>query len=151
MIAAQRLKDIYEIQKWKRVIAECDRQNILEVLQILSIYGFPSKRMVGRSNQALWMVIQHSSPEIMNHCLPMFRNAATQGELSWCNVAMMEDRVNVESGRPQKYGTQLVMVNGTLQPYKLEDPSMVDVWRALIGLEPLSKYIHTVRLVYGCK
>ncbi len=54
------------------------------------------------------------------------------------DVAVLEDRVRVQSGRKQLYGTQLVSSNGKLVPVAIEDSSHVDLRREGANLPPLA-------------
>ena len=50
---------------------------------------------------------------------------------------MMDDRIAMFEGRPQKYGSQIV--DGHLYP--LQDPAQVDRWRQEMGMPPLADYL----------
>ena len=52
-------------------------------------------------------------------------------------VAMMDDRIAVFEGRPQKYGSQIV--DGALYP--LLNPDKTDQWRREMGMPPLEDYL----------
>jgi len=54
------------------------------------------------------------------------------------DVAVLDDRVHVASGRKQIYGTQLVMANGRLVPIAIEDSAHVDLRREGANLPPLA-------------
>ena len=51
--------------------------------------------------------------------------------------ALMKDRILMDDGKPQIYGTQ--WHNGKL--YKLESPENVNKRRKEMGLEPLEQYL----------
>ena len=50
---------------------------------------------------------------------------------------MMDDRIAMFEGRPQKYGSQIV--EGRL--YRLLDPEKVDMWRSEMDMQPLDDYL----------
>ena len=54
------------------------------------------------------------------------------------DVAVLEDRLRVMSGRKQVYGTQLVSNNGRLVPAAIEDSAHVDLRREGANLPPLA-------------
>jgi hypothetical protein len=68
------------------------------------------------------------------------RAAVTQGEAPAAHLAYLEDRVRVNAGQPQLYGTQFTLTAGTLTPYPIEDPGRLDQRRAQAGLEPFADY-----------
>ena len=118
-----------------------DSMNLIEIQDILQIYGFPSKAIVGTNNSVIWLVIQHSDVEYQKTFYPMLRKAAEQGEISWDNIALLEDRINMFEGRPQKYGSQVVKDSaGERVIYTLLNRDSVDIWRSAVGLNPLDEY-----------
>ena len=126
-----------------REMQAADSVNILEIKDILTTYGFPKKSKVGTANTTIWMIIQHSDniPAFQRECLPMLTQAALQGEIDKWQVAMLEDRIALSEGRPQKYGSQIVTNEaGKKVIYTLLDPEQVDRWRAEAGMEPLQTY-----------
>jgi hypothetical protein len=61
-------------------------------------------------------------------------------------VAMLEDRVRVHSGLPQRYGTQFDWgADGVLSPRPIEDPDGVEARRRAVGLPPLAETLREVR------
>ncbi|HEU4533560.1 MAG TPA: DUF6624 domain-containing protein, partial [Polyangiaceae bacterium] len=61
-------------------------------------------------------------------------------------AAMLEDRVRVHSGLPQRYGTQVDWdADGVLSPREIEDPEGVEARRRAVGLPPLAEKLREVR------
>ncbi|WP_080239926.1 DUF6624 domain-containing protein [Spirosoma rigui] len=86
---------------------EIDRNNLSLVERLFSKYGYPGKTLVGTpTNEAAWFVIQHS-PAIETY-YPRIRQAGRQNEIPWYLVAMMQDRLLSQQGKPQLYGTQVL-------------------------------------------
>lgn len=125
-----------------RNMQRVDSVNEVEISHILDSRGWVGRDVVGEACETFWLVIQHSSLESQRRYLPLFREAAERGELAASAVAMMEDRVAMFEGKPQKYGTQLELGDdGKYTPYTLLDEKRVDRWREEVGLEPLDEYI----------
>lgn len=103
--------------------------------------GFVGKSVVGDACSVFWLVIQHSPLELQEKYLPLFKKAAPNGDIPLSNVAMMEDRINMFQGKPQKYDSQIV--DGHL--WKLQDESMVDQWRKQVGMESLDDYLKLMK------
>ncbi len=124
-----------------REMNRIDSINILDICNILDTRGFVGDNVVGPACGAFWTVIQHASTTLQKKYLPVFREAAARGDLTMEQVAMMEDRINVFEGRPQKYGTQIVNnQHGVPIVAPLLDAAHVDQWRQEVGMMPLSQY-----------
>jgi hypothetical protein len=63
-------------------------------------------------------------------------------EINPQHLALSIDRVRVEAGKPQVYGSQLHEgKGGKLEPDRIEDREHVDERRAAMGMEPLADYL----------
>ncbi|MEH6306934.1 DUF6624 domain-containing protein [Olivibacter sp. CPCC 100613] len=124
-------------------IAKTDSVNILRVKEIIKQYGWLGQNTVGeKASDALFLVIQHSDVKTRTKFLPELRKAVKEKNANPMNLAKLEDRVALEGGGKQKYGTQLGRNDDNgyyLLP--LEDPDSVDIYRSEIGLEPISQYL----------
>ena len=119
-----------------------DSVNLRQVTDILDSRGWVGRDVVGDACEAIWVIIQHAGLEAQGKYLPLFREAVSRGELHASAVAMMEDRVAVFEGRPQKYGSQLQRgEDGTYTPFELLDAENVDEWRAEVGMASLAEYL----------
>lgn len=89
---------------WWSVYSQ-DLKNIHTIRQILKEYGYPGKTLVGvPTNKAAWFVIQHS--DAIEEFFPLIEKAGKENEIPMTLVAKMEDRLLMEKGLEQKYGTQ---------------------------------------------
>lgn len=108
---------------------------------VLDETGWPGISLVGEDGaEAAWFIAQHaiSEPEFQRRCLRLLQAAAAAGDVPAWQPAMLEDRVRMFEGRPQRYGTQLEPDDaGNMHPYWLEDPEQVEARRREVGLEPL--------------
>lgn len=119
-----------------------DSVNHAEVCAILDARGWVGRDVIGDACEVFWLIIQHSSVESQRKYLAMFHKAVERGEMDASAVAMMEDRVAVFEGRPQKYGSQLTQdEDGRYVPFELLDAQKVDDWRKEVGMEPLEEYL----------
>lgn len=127
---------------WK-VIDEKDSINLIKAKNILTKYGWLGSEIIGeRGSLTLFLVIQHADPATREKYLPMMREAVKKGKASGGNLALLEDRVALEQGKKQIYGSQIGR-DKEGKPYilPLEDPDNVDRRRAEVGLQPLSYYV----------
>ncbi|HYG61855.1 MAG TPA: DUF6624 domain-containing protein [Thermoanaerobaculia bacterium] len=127
-----------------------DERTTKRVIEIIDRHGWPGKALVGLdASAAAWILIQHSTPEVIDRYLPLMKEAAEKGDLSKALVALTVDRQLVYHGKPQIYGSQFKAENGQWVPETLEDPANVDQRRAEVGLGPLEEYARNLRQAYG--
>ena len=90
----------------------------------------------------MFLVLQHADarPDVQEAYLLMMREAVEQGKARSYELAMLEDRVEVNHGRPQIYGSQIGWVDGKGFVKPLVDEEHVNERRAAVGLEPLERY-----------
>lgn len=120
-----------------------DSVNLPKVERIIAQYGYPGKRLVGeKQNETAWLVIQHASLMVQEKYLPLLQEAAAQGQLAKASVALTVDRIRVNKGQKQLYGSQ-VKNGDNGKPagfWAIEDEVNVDKRRAEVGLPPLATY-----------
>lgn len=128
-------QDEQRIERLAQRALATDSLNLVNVEEILSAKGFPSHKQVGTmAVQAVWIVFQHSDLENQKKFLPQLKDAVQRGDLPAYFLAMLQDRIDVREGRPQKYGTQWGS-DGKLCP--LLDAVRVNKWREEVGLPPI--------------
>ena len=127
-------------QLWKR-IGEQDRVNQKRVTEMIDKYGWPKKSLVGlQAATAAFLVIQHAELDVQLKYVERMREAVMAGEASKQNLALLEDRLLIRQGKPQRYGSQVDMQNGVgLKP--TEDEANLDARRATMGLGPICEYL----------
>jgi hypothetical protein len=89
---------------------------------------------------------QHAdaSPEIQREFHVLLVEAVGRREGSPRYLGYLEDRVRVNSGRPQLYGTQFLDDGDGLRPRPIEDPDGLAERRAAVGMEPFEEYEATM-------
>lgn len=135
---------IAENKRLTTIMKKQDSINLIKVVNILNSVGWPAPEVVGQkgSNTPFW-IIQHAGIDTQVKYLPLVRRAVSDGKVSGENLALLEDRVLLGTGKRQLYGTQIGgnIVTNEFYVMPLNDPDNVDKRRASIGLEPLSQYI----------
>ncbi|CAH1000566.1 hypothetical protein LEM8419_01700 [Neolewinella maritima] len=119
-----------------------DHQNLEVITSFLDHCGMPTLAEVNEVQlAAIWAVLQHSSNRYRKRYLPLLEASARAGDLSWGTIATITDRIALDDGKPQRYGTQVVRDpnTGKWQLYELADPDSVDKLRQAIGLPPLEE------------
>lgn len=120
-----------------------DRERTGRLQEIVDEHGWPTLSMVGKDGAtAAWVIAQHSDfdVELQEAFLGLMHDAGDDVDAS--EVAYLEDRVAVNNGEPQRYGTQARCVaGGGVEPATpLVDEAGVDDLRAEAGMGPLADY-----------
>ena len=100
---------------------------------------WPISEVGERVSFNIWLLVQHADrdPEFQRKVLRLMEPMVETGEVNGRNFAYLYDRVN----EPQRYGTQLMCIEGAFSPRPLADPARVDEFRKSVGLGPLADYI----------
>ena len=130
-----------------------DADNTARIEAIIRKYGWPRLKLIGQDGtEAFFLLAQHADPAFRKKVLPLVQQAYKSHDLTGQNYALFIDRVLVESGKPQIYGTSAKPFsewNGkepVLAP--IEDQINVDKRRADVGLMPLSEYREFLKQMY---
>ena len=123
--------------------ASTDRERTERLQAIVEEHGWPTLSMVGKEGAtAAWLIAQHSDfdVELQEELLALMQ--AEGDDVDASEVAYLEDRVAVNNGEPQRYGTQVSCVpEGGVEPSTpLVDEAAVDALREEAGMEPLADY-----------
>lgn len=131
---------------------EIDKENQQVVASIIEHCGFPKVEEHGyKSVQAAFVVIQHADKRIREKYYPMIVESAGRGDIPRSEVALMEDRILMDRGEKQKYGSQVRKEYGSDEwiLYPIQDPENVDKRRAEVGLGPLDDYLKHFGIIYN--
>lgn len=118
------------------------QENEKELLELLDRYGWPTASEVTEFAAAgAALIINHTTYELRSKYFPLLERAFKNGEAQPLRYAKMRDRLLVEEGKEQLYGTQIRFENLIKEPYPIKNPEKVDERRAEIGLGPLKPYL----------
>jgi hypothetical protein len=136
-------------------ILAVDGRHLRRMKEIVDQHGWPGKSLVGEDgSHAAWLLVQHATqdPGFMDHCRGLMEGAVKHGEASPKDYAFLVDRVRLQRGKMQLYGTQFIRdPQGRLILQPLKDPEEVDERRREMGLEPLAEYEAELRRFYNAK
>jgi len=122
-------------------------RNADRLAEILDGSGWPTVTLVGaEAARRAFLIAQHADQQLdlQRRVLPLLAAAVAAGEAEPAALAMLRDRVLVNEGRPQVFGTQIAGVaDGAPVPWPVEDPDGMDERRAGAGLAPFA--VHTAR------
>lgn len=134
---------------WRQQLQR-DSLNQRKMEKILFRYGYPGRQLVGSEHAGvLFSVLQHAPLALQEKYLYLIRAAAEKDQLDQQSAAYLTDRIRMNKGLKQKYGTQLVFnpKKEALELYPIENMAGIDALRKSAGLEPLHEYLHQ----YGIK
>jgi hypothetical protein len=127
--------------KWQTKI---DKHNTKSMKQIVSKYGWPTISLVGKKAGVLaWLLVQHADldPDFQTHCLNLMKKTARENpnDVDKCNIAYLTDRVKVNSGLKQLFGTQFYVKDEKMIPRPIRDIKNLGKRRANFNLEPFEE------------
>ncbi|TMC03862.1 MAG: hypothetical protein E6J41_26220 [Chloroflexi bacterium] len=121
-----------------------DRKRNVEALQeTIDAYGWPTVSAVGDDGaEAAWIIAQHADhdPGFQESVLTLMRPLLRRNEVPKKCYAYLSDRVAVNNGRPQPFGTQFLEVAGRMVPRPIMDRARLNRRRTAYGLEPFEEY-----------
>jgi hypothetical protein len=129
-------------------VLELNRVNSSRLRQIIAVFGWPGFTLVGdQGSRAAWRVAMHSyaEPDFMRQCRDLIDRATQNGDAPRWQFAMIDDRIRVYEGRPQRYATQLRHGADGLEPYPIENEQRVNSMRMQAGLPLLAPTLAKAR------
>ncbi|MFY0630672.1 MAG: hypothetical protein JXR05_09840 [Flavobacteriaceae bacterium] len=131
----------YPIGKMKK---EIGHGNFIKMEQLIANNGWPTYSTVGKlaADGPLLVINHHPKEEIRIKYLSKIKEACLQQQGSCMEYAKIQDRILVNTGKPQLYGMQFQYnEKRELVPFPVKDPEYVDQRRAAIGLVSLQQYL----------
>ena len=109
--------------------------------------GFIGIDMAGdEGSMNFWLMVQHSdhNPDFQKEVLEKMKIEVDKGNADPSNYGLLVDRVKLNKGQAQVYGTQVRynMHTGQAYPKKLADSITVNERRKSIGLEQIEIYLN---------
>ncbi len=117
--------------------AMVNHKNLELVISVDQVCGLPKGVENEKQINIIWLIIQHNGAEYRKRYIDYFIEANEEGAIDAGSIALMQDRILMDDGKPQIYGSQVL--NGEL--YNLRSASTVDKRRASVGLGPLKEYL----------
>jgi len=134
-------------------ISKADKRHYPLIIKIFLDYGYPSHSLVGEASaHNYWLLVQHQDHQIQfqEKILIAMKGLLDGGQVSLTDYAYLVDRVNINKGEKQVYGTQMI-----LNPEKTSfickpvfEPDSLDARRKSMGLPPIDFYIHSMNERY---
>jgi hypothetical protein len=134
-----------------RWMQQVDMENTAWLKELVARQGWPTTAKVGaEASKSAFLILQHAvhDPDFQRMMLDTISKAYERGEIDGQSYALLYDRVTVQSGGKQRYGSQAQIRNGRFVFDPIEDSSKVDSLRASVGLPPLAEYRRVLDSVY---
>lgn len=121
---------------------------------LLDTLGWP-QGLSAEADNAIWLIIQHDGASQRKY-LPLMEQAARRGSIDKGDYALFEDRLNMNAGLPQRFGSQTVVLNIAgegvqIYLWPVEDAERLDSLRHSVGLQPIDRYLSIFENAYGRK
>ena len=142
---------------WSRIVtlekpAEKKRdKNEIRLCEMYKTHGFLGQSLVGYDGvAAAFYIFSHfASVESQLAMVPAIDIALNKNELPRDeDYAVFVDRLRMQTGRKQLFGTQAFLKDNLLVLAPIENEQQVDVRRAALGLGPLTRYLKNLELLY---
>jgi hypothetical protein len=121
-----------------------DHARAVRLKEIVARVGWPTFDLVGRDGaSAAWLVAQHADFDVpfQEQARDLLAAAVEAGQGDPTELAFLTDRVAVNTGTPQTYGTQVRCQAASPAPATpLVDEAGVDDLREQVGLGTLAAY-----------
>jgi hypothetical protein len=119
------------------------RRHTARLRAIIAACGWPGYSLVGEDGcRAAGFIVQHAilDHELQRRCVGLLQEAVDRGEAAPFMLALLTDRVLMDEGKPQVYGTQYVgSKGGGIEPWPIAEPDKVDERRAAVGLPSMAE------------
>lgn len=127
---------------------EFEHARSARIAEIIAATGWPGISQVGEDgSSAAWLLVQHADHDVdlQERALMLLEQAVGAGEAWPANFAYLTDRVCVNLGRRQVYGSQFQGTGASFGPCPITDRVRLDKRRASMGLEPFAEYERSLR------
>ena len=142
-----------EMQEVMKKGSNADSSNMIVLKKIFKEYGFFGFEEVGKQGSSnFWLMMQHcdKDPKFQEEVLSEMKKHIERKNANPSNYAYLIDRVNVNTGKPQVYGTQMKLNQDrtSYEPQTVIEPENLNKRRSEVGLGTIEEYIGTMNSRY---
>lgn len=135
------------------LIKQTDSLNYIKVKNIFLKEGFLGYDKVGKEgSHKFWLIVQHQDnyPAFQTMVLAKMKEDVDRNNASSKDYAYFVDRVKVNTGQLQIYGTQMQLNadSSSYEPKPVIEPEKLNERRKAVGLSPIENYIRTMNERY---
>ncbi|MFN3996495.1 DUF6624 domain-containing protein [Algoriphagus sp.] len=137
----------WSVEKWNNFKDSVFVNNQIRIEQIFNEFGFVGFDLAGEEGSThFWLIVQHSdhNPDFQKRVLEKMKMEVEKENANPSSYGLLVDRVKINTGEKQIYGTQVSYNFETGQAYSgnLLDSLTVNERRKSIGLPPLEEYLN---------
>jgi hypothetical protein len=130
-----------------------DSLNFYNLRKTFDEYGYPNYDLVGQdASHNFWLLVQHQDlhPDFQEEVLNKMKVEADKGKAYLLDYAYLVDRVKVNTGQLQIYGSQMTLnsTETSYEPRPVIDPEKLNERRKSVGLDPIENYIEVMNTRY---
>ncbi len=118
-----------------------DQKRTAEMMDLLKVCGTPSAENIGLDgSRAVWVLSIHTDVSTMKKIHKIFQSLYKKGKggVFYWGIPFLVDRIRVEEGKKQLYGTQYHFdKKNTLRNFPILKPQLVNQRRAEYDLPPI--------------
>jgi len=125
-------------------------QNTAALCAILKQYGWPTRDLAGENGarDAFFLLRNNANAQFQRDLLPVMIALGKAGEISKAAFATYIDRLRINAGLKQIFGTQATIQNGFLVLFPIVDEKHVDARRKQYELPPLQSHLRGLEYQY---
>lgn len=146
-ISRMQKSDLTDTPLYKYYLTERRKNDSLHVIFLDSVLGrygrWPGLDVVGwEGDEAAWVIAQHADNFVcfQEKCLEFLLKADQVENTNPHNVAYLYDRIQINKGGKQRYGTQMRIIENKVSFINLEDEKNLEYYRACYQLPPIYVY-----------
>jgi hypothetical protein len=142
-----------EIQQVMKNGQKADSLNMIVLKKLFKEYGFLGIEEVGKQGSSnFWLMMQHcdKDPKFQEEVLSEMKKHIERKNANPSNYAYLIDRVKVNTGKPQVYGTQMKLNQdgSSYEPKPVIEPENLNKRREEVGLSTIEEYIGVMNSHY---
>lgn len=133
-----------QVDSIKQLVEEYRHIHADSLKSIFKKNGFPTHKEIGRDGvQGLFVMTAHTKDlKFQELCLIYFIIEAKNGGISWSELAILFDKIQVEKGEPQYFSTQLQETDdGSFKLYPIADEKNLDQRRQAFDMLPIREFL----------
>lgn len=133
-------------------LKKVDADNLAWLKPLVAKQGFPTVAAVGKQGVAdAWLLVQHADTDLafQTAVLTQLTPRLGAGGIEKKDYALLTDRVRVNRGKKQLYGSQISARNGKYVMDPTEDVTHLAQRRESMNLLPMDDYLCVIRASYG--
>lgn len=140
-----------QIKCMTAVAEEVDKPHVVRLAELIERSGFPKAGAVGADGvKAFLLLLQHSnSIDLRKRSEGGVRQAFEEKILSPSEYAGFIDRLLIDQGKPQQYGSNFEIKEGKLVMSETEDLKNLNKRRENLGLMTIEAYAAELKKFYG--